>query len=71
MVEAGKGVFLVPASVRHLRSNGVSFKSLRNRGCLVEVVLAWRDDDPDSIRDAFLDLLRKNRAMMERFMEQR
>jgi len=69
MVEAGEGISLVPACVRHLRSNGVTFKSLRNRGCIVEVVLAWRDDDPDAIRDSFLDLLRANRPEMERLLQ--
>jgi DNA-binding transcriptional LysR family regulator len=69
MVEAGEGVSLVPACVGHLLSNGVAFKSLRNRGCIVEVVLAWRDDDPDSIRDSFLDLLRANRPEMERLLQ--
>jgi DNA-binding transcriptional LysR family regulator len=59
MVEAGEGVSLVPACVRHLRSNGVVFKSLRGRGCQIDLVLAWRDDDPDAIRDGFIDLLRK------------
>ncbi|MGC2160999.1 MAG: LysR substrate-binding domain-containing protein [Silvibacterium sp.] len=69
MVEAGEGVSLVPACVRHLRSNDVTFKPLSNRGCQVEVVLAWRDNDPDAIRDGFLDLLRKNRPEMERRMQ--
>jgi DNA-binding transcriptional LysR family regulator len=69
MVEAGEGVSLVPACVRHLRSNGVVFKSLRNRGCIVEVVLVWRDGDPNAIRDSFLDLLRANRPEMERLLQ--
>jgi DNA-binding transcriptional LysR family regulator len=70
MVEAGEGVSLIPACVQHLRSNGVTFKPLRNRGCLVEVILAWREDEPDAIRDGFLDLLRANRPEIERLLRQ-
>ena len=68
MVEAGEGVSVVPTCVQHLRANGVTFKPLRNRGCMVEVVLMWRDNEPDTIRDSFLDLLRKNRPGVERFL---
>lgn len=69
MVEAGEGISLVPACVQHLRSNGLTFSPLTNRGCQVEVVLAWRENDPDVIRDGFLDLLRKNRPELERIMQ--
>jgi DNA-binding transcriptional LysR family regulator len=68
MVEAGEGISLVPACVQHLRSHGVSFKRLRNRGCQVEVILAWRDDDPDAVRESFLHLLRERRRETERMM---
>jgi DNA-binding transcriptional LysR family regulator len=61
MVEAGEGVALVPACVQHLRSNDVVCKALRDKRCQVDVVLAWRDSDPDAIRDGFLNLLRKGR----------
>ncbi len=69
MVEAGEGVALVPASVQHLRANAMSFKSLRDRNAQVDVVLAWRRDDPDASRDRFLSLLRKNRPEIERVMQ--
>jgi DNA-binding transcriptional LysR family regulator len=68
LVEAGEGVALVPACVRHLNSNGVTFHSLRDRGCSVDVILAWRDRQPGAIRDAFLDLLREKRLQVERQM---
>jgi DNA-binding transcriptional LysR family regulator len=69
MVEAGEGVTLVPACVQHLRSNGVSFHSLRDRGCTLDVVLAWRRNEPDAIRDSFLNLLRDNRPEILRMMQ--
>jgi hypothetical protein len=54
MVEAAEGIALVPACVQHLRSNGVSFRTLRDKRCQVDVVLAWRQSDPDAICDGFL-----------------
>jgi DNA-binding transcriptional LysR family regulator len=71
MVEAGEGISLLPSCVQHLRSQDVLFKPLNNRGCNVEVVLAWRADDPDAIREGFLDLLRGNRSEIERLLKPR
>ena len=61
LVEAGEGVALIPACVQQLRSNGVVFRTLRDPGCLLDVVLAWRRDELNAIRDCFLALLRNNR----------
>ena len=61
LVEAGEGVALIPECVQQLRSNGVIFRRLRDRSCFVDVVLAWRRAEPNVVRDAFLELLRKNR----------
>jgi DNA-binding transcriptional LysR family regulator len=69
MVEAGEGVALVPACVQQLRSNGVSFHALRDRKCMLDVVLAWRDGEPDAIRDGFLNLLRSRRSEIGRLMQ--
>jgi len=66
MVEAAEGIALVPACVQHLRSNGVSFRTLRDKRCQVDVVLAWRQADPDAIREGFLSLLRKSRPNRDR-----
>jgi DNA-binding transcriptional LysR family regulator len=66
MVEADEVIALVPACVQHLRSNGVSFRALRDKKCQVDVVLAWRQSDPDAIRDSFVNLLRKSRPDIER-----
>jgi DNA-binding transcriptional LysR family regulator len=71
MVEAGEGISVLPACVQHLRSRDVVFRPLNNRGCEVEVVLAWRTDDPDAIREGFVDLLRENRSEIERLLKQR
>ena len=62
MIEAGEGVSLVPATVRYLRVQDVVFKTLRDRGCMVEVVLAWKADTIDPVRESFLELLRDRQA---------
>jgi DNA-binding transcriptional LysR family regulator len=59
MIEAGEGVSIVPACVQQLRSREAAFKPLRNRGCTVDVVLAWRVAPPDAVRESFLEMLRK------------
>lgn len=69
LVEAGEGVALIPACVQQLRSTGVIFRTLRDPGCLLDVVLAWRQDAPSAIRDGFLALLRKSRPEVARRME--
>jgi DNA-binding transcriptional LysR family regulator len=70
MVEAAEGIALVPACVRHLRSNGVSFRTLREKKCHVDVVLAWRQSEPDAIREGFVNLLRKTRPDIERAIQE-
>ena len=71
LVEAGEGVALIPACVQQLRSTGVIFRPLHDQGCLLDVVLAWRRDEPSAIRDGFLALLRKRRPEIERQMDHR
>jgi DNA-binding transcriptional LysR family regulator len=66
MIEAGEGVSIVPESVMHLRSRDVVFKPLRDRGCAIDVVLAWRANSPDAARDSFLALLRTHQAEVKR-----
>jgi DNA-binding transcriptional LysR family regulator len=71
MIEAGEGISLLPACIQHLHSRDVVFKALRNRGCEIDVVLAWRADSPDAIREGFLNLLRGSRSEIERLLKQR
>ncbi len=69
MIEAGEGISLLPACIQHLHSRDVVFRPLRNRGCEIDVVLAWRADAPDAIREGFLNLLRGNRPEIERLLK--
>jgi DNA-binding transcriptional LysR family regulator len=69
MVEAGEGVSLIPACVQHLHSNSVAFPALAGRGCQLDVIIAWRRDEPNIIRDGFLNLLRKNQPEIQRSMQ--
>jgi DNA-binding transcriptional LysR family regulator len=66
MIEAGEGVSIVPETVKHLQSRDVVFRPLRDRGCGVEVVLAWRANAPDPVREKFLALLRAHQAEVKR-----
>jgi DNA-binding transcriptional LysR family regulator len=70
MVEAGEGIALVPACVQQLRGNCISFRALRDKKCQVDVVLAWRQNEPDASRDGFVNLLRKSRPDVERAMQE-
>jgi DNA-binding transcriptional LysR family regulator len=69
MVEAGEGVAIVPACVQHLRSNALTFHPLRDRRCMIDVILAWRNHEANAIRDGFLNLLRSSRPEILRLMQ--
>jgi DNA-binding transcriptional LysR family regulator len=71
LVEAGEGVSVVPATVQQVASQGVVFRALRDRGSTVELVLAWRADAPDPVRDSFLELLRNRQAEINRVLKLR
>jgi DNA-binding transcriptional LysR family regulator len=71
MIEAGEGVSIVPETVKHLRSRDIVFKRLRDRGCAIDVVLAWRANAPDAVRESFLALLRAQQADLKRHFNHR
>ena len=66
MIEAGEGVSVVPLTVQHLRTQGIVFRPLEDRGCMVEVLLAWKADRSDSVRESFLELLRNHGTEIKR-----
>ena len=54
LVAGGMGVALVPASLEHLRRDGVVYRRLAERGPSVEIGLAWRAADDSQLTRAFV-----------------
>jgi DNA-binding transcriptional LysR family regulator len=54
LVAGGMGVSLVPASLEHLRRDGVVYRPLVERGPRVEIGLAWRASDDSPLTRAFV-----------------
>ena len=58
MMTPHMGVALVPASLRHLRINGVTFRPLRSPRVTTSLALAYRDTDVNPLVRLFLDVTR-------------
>ena len=71
LVEAEEGVSIVPACVRNLRSDGVRFYRLQPDNARVELVVAWKKENPSVVLRAFLDLIEANAAQIRRKAELR
>ena len=54
LVAGGMGVALVPASLEHLRRDGVVYRALAERSPRVEIGLAWRASDDSPLTRAFV-----------------
>ena len=54
LVAGGMGVSLVPASLEHMRRDGVVYRPLAERGPCVEIGLAWRAADDSPLTRAFV-----------------
>lgn len=61
MTEAGEGIAVVPACVRHLRADDVVFRPLKGGSCTLDAIVAWRRNEPSALLDGFLSLLRSSR----------
>lgn len=69
LVEAEVGVSIVPACVRNLRADGVRFYRLEPDDVRVELVAAWRKEEPSVVLRAFLDVLKANAAEIRKQVE--
>jgi DNA-binding transcriptional LysR family regulator len=69
LVEAEQGVAIVPACVRNLRSDGVRFYRLQPDEVRVELVAAWKKENPSVVLRAFLELIDANAAQIRRKAE--
>lgn len=58
LVAADMGVALVPASLRHLKINGATFRPLRSPRITTDLALAYCDTDVDPLIRQFLETVR-------------
>jgi DNA-binding transcriptional LysR family regulator len=65
LVEAGEGVALVPSGVRHLRTKGLAYSSLVPNTLSLGLAAAWNPRNQSVALEAFLELLRENRAKIQ------
>jgi DNA-binding transcriptional LysR family regulator len=66
LVEAGEGIALVPAGVRHLRTRGLSFSPLLPKSLSLGLAAAWNPTNQSVPLQQFLTLLRENRPHIRR-----
>jgi DNA-binding transcriptional LysR family regulator len=69
IVEAEQGVSIVPACVRNLRSDGVRFYRLQPDDVRVELVAAWKKNNPSVPLRAFLDLIDAKASLIRKRAE--
>ena len=61
LVSAGMGVALVPESIMSLKRPGVVYRRLRGARPLLEIGLAWREDNPSAVLRHFVALAAQSR----------
>ncbi len=66
LVEAGEGIALVPSGVRHLRTKGLAYSPLIPNKLSLGLAAAWNPRNKGVALHEFLELLRENRAKIQR-----
>lgn len=66
LVEAGEGVALVPAGVKHLRTRGLVFCPLRPETLFLGISAVWNPRHMGPALEGFLRLLRENKERIQR-----
>ena len=66
LVEAGEGIALVPAGVRHLRTKGLAYSTLTPNKLSLGLSVAWNPMNQGVALQEFLELLRENREKIQR-----
>lgn len=69
LVEAEVGVSIVPACVRNLRADGVRFYRIEPDDVRIELIAAWRKEEPSAVLRAFLDVLKINAETIRKKVE--
>jgi DNA-binding transcriptional LysR family regulator len=59
LVAAAMGVALVPSSLQNLQRPGVVYKPIQALTARVETAVAWRQDDPSPVLQAFLQVVKQ------------
>jgi DNA-binding transcriptional LysR family regulator len=57
LVAAGMGITLLPSSVGEWRRKGVTYRQLTDANMLIDMVLAWRKGESNSVLSAFLEVV--------------
>ena len=66
LAEAGEGVALVPAGVRHLRTRGLVFCKLKPQTLYLGLSAVWNPRRVGPALEGFLKLLRENKDRIQR-----
>ena len=66
LVESGEGIALVPSGVRHLRTRGVVFCTLKPQTTTVGLVMAWKPENVGPIQRDFLNLVRESKDRIQK-----
>jgi DNA-binding transcriptional LysR family regulator len=66
LVQAGEGITLIPASLRHMRFTDLAFCSLTTHPEAVELVMAWSPERTNILRETFLSFVRERKLLIER-----
>lgn len=66
LVEAGEGVALVPAGVRHLRTRGLAYRPLMPNRLSLGLSVVWKGNNHGVALADFLALLRENKERLQR-----
>ena len=66
LVESGEGIALVPSGARYLATPGLVFSELVPESTHIGISLAWNPERQNPILEGFLQLIRENKALIQK-----
>jgi DNA-binding transcriptional LysR family regulator len=66
LVESGEGIALVPSGARYLATPGLVFSELVPETTHIGISLAWNPERQNPILEGFLQLIRENKALIQK-----
>jgi DNA-binding transcriptional LysR family regulator len=69
MVESNEGLGLIPECVQYLKGNDIVFRPLRDGGCKLDAIVAWRRNEPSVLQESFLSLVKLKHPEMVRISQ--